>query len=47
MGRESWETKTSFIQINDGRANLVANETNSWKRDHSYDTGNVTEDGKY
>ena len=46
-GRGSGEIQTSFIQSNDGRDNLVANETDSWDMDHSYDTGNVTEYGKY
>ena len=31
----------------DGRADLVANETDSWERDHNCNTGNVTTDGKY
>ena len=31
----------------DGRADQEANETNSWEWDHSYNTGNVTADGKY
>ena len=31
----------------DGRAYQAANETDSWERDHSYNTGNVTADGKY
>ena len=25
----------------DGRANLEANETDPWERDHSYNTGNI------
>ena len=31
----------------DGRVDQEANETNSWERDHSCNTGNVTTDGKY
>ena len=31
----------------DGRADLAANETASWERDHSCYTRNVTVDGKY
>ena len=31
----------------DGRANQVINEADSWERDHSYNTRNVTADGKY
>ena len=31
----------------DGKANLETNEIDSWERDHSYNTGNVTADGKY
>ena len=31
----------------DGRADQAANETKSWECDHSYNTGNVTADGKY
>ena len=30
-----------------GREDQVANETDSWERDHSCNTGKVTEDGKY
>ena len=37
-GRETWETHTSFVQTNDGKTDLEANETNSWERDHSCDT---------
>ena len=29
------------------RADQEANETNSWERDHSYNTRDVTIDGKY
>ena len=31
----------------DGRADLAANGANSWERDHSCNTRNVTADGKY
>ena len=31
----------------DGRVDQAANETDSWERDHSYNTRNVTVDGKY
>ena len=31
----------------DGRADQVANEADSWERDHSCNTRNVTADGKY
>ena len=31
----------------DGRADQEVNETDSWERDHSCNTGNVTADGKY
>ena len=31
----------------DGRVDLVVNETDSWERDHSCNTENVTADGKY
>ena len=31
----------------DDSADLVANETNSWDRDDSCNTGNVTVNGKY
>ena len=31
----------------DGRADQVANETDSWERDHSCNTRNVTANGKY
>ena len=31
----------------DERDDLEANETDSWERDHSYNTRNVTADGKY
>ena len=30
----------------DGRVDQAANETNSWEWDHSYNTGNVTTDGR-
>ena len=44
---ESWETQTSFVQSNDGRADLAANETDSWETDHNYYAQSVTIDGKY
>ena len=31
----------------DDRADQVANETDSWEWDHSYNTRNVTANGKY
>ena len=31
----------------DGRVDQAANETDSWEWDHSYNTENVTADGKY
>ena len=31
----------------DDRADLAANEIDSWERDHSCNTGNVTANGKY
>ena len=31
----------------DDRVDQAENETNSWERDHSYNTGNVTADVKY
>ena len=31
----------------DDRYDLVANETDSWERDHSYNTGKITTNGKY
>ena len=31
----------------DGKADQASNETNSWERDHSCNTENVTTDGKY
>ena len=31
----------------DDMVELTANETDSWERDHKYNTGNVTADGKY
>ena len=46
-GRGTWETQTSFVQINDNMVVLAANETNSWERDHRCDTGDGIVDGKY
>ena len=43
----------SVVELNflfseyDDRADQEANETDSWERDHSYNTKNVTVDGKY
>ena len=31
----------------DGRDDLEANETDSWERDHSYNIGKITANGKY
>ena len=31
----------------DDRDDLEANETDSWYRDHSYNTKNITANGKY
>ena len=38
--------KIPFFSDYDGRDDLATNETDSWERDHSYNTGNVNADGK-
>ena len=39
---------SNFISLEyDGRADQAANETDSWERDHSYNTRDVTTYGKY
>ena len=51
-GRELNRGKGSIVDSNflcseyDSRADQEANETNSWEWDHSYNTRNVTSDGK-
>ena len=55
MGEEGWwnRGRGSIVDSNflcseyDGRADQEANETDSWERDHSCNTGNVTIDGTY
>ena len=52
-GKELNRGRGSVVKSNflcseyDCRADQAANETNSWERDHSYNTGKVTTDGKY
>ena len=46
-GRGSVVDSNLLCSEYDSRAVQAANETNSWERDHSCNTGNVTPDGKY
>ena len=47
QGQGSMEGSNFLYLEYDGGAEPVANETDSWERDHNRDTGNVTIDGKY
>ena len=52
-GKELSRGRGSVVDSNflcleyDSRVDQEANETDSWERDHSCNTGNVTADGKY
>ena len=46
-GRGSAEDSNFLCSEYDGRLNQEANETDSLEWDHSYNTENVTTDGKY
>ena len=52
-GKELNRDRGSVVDSNflcleyEDRAELAANETDSWDRDHSCNTGNITADGKY
>ena len=46
-GRGSVVDSNFLCSEYDSRVDQVANETNSWERDHSYNIGYVTIDGKY
>ena len=54
MGGRGWNrgrgsvVDSKFLCLEyDGKADQEANETDSWERDHSCNTGDVTADGKY
>ena len=47
MGRGSVIDSNFLCSEYDGRVDQEANETNSWEWDHSYNTGDVTANGKY
>ena len=47
MGRGSVVDSNFLCSEYDGRADQEADETDSWERDHSCNTGNVSADGKY
>ena len=42
-----WETQTSFFQSMMVGQTRQQMKLDSWEWDHSYNTGNVTTDGKY
>ena len=46
-GRGSVVESNFLCLVYDGRADQEANENDLWEWDHSYNTGNVTADGKY
>ena len=46
-GRGSVVDSKLFCLEYDGKEDQATNETDSWERDHSFDTGDVTADGKY
>ena len=46
-GRVSVVDSNFFCSEYDGRVDQATNETDSWERDHSCNTGNVTTNGKY
>ena len=47
QGQGSTRDSNFLCSEYDGRADQEANETDSWERDHSCNTGDVTIDGKY
>ena len=46
-GRGSVQDSNFLCSEYDDRADQAANETDSWEMDHSYNTRDVTVDGKY
>ena len=46
-GRGSTGDSSFLYSEYDGRADLTTNETNSWERDHSCNTGKITANGKH
>ena len=47
QGKGITENSKFLCSKYDDRVEQEANETDSWEMDHSYNTGNVTADGKY